>query len=337
MAASRQRWDFFGIDLRSWWLGFCGAWREVFWDHGSGVRAWVDEPVSLYRAGTLLNTGTANVTKAKARAELLPDAMVLIKRLPLPKGLALDLPSLVQGEVLASSPFKTDDTAFGWRLLEGPHRQHEVLLAIVSKSAVMGHLHSLDAHLSVNSVEVWAEDSGKYVVINGFAEQQRDIRYRKRLWQLGGMAVMVALAFLIATSAPMVYKAVQITELEASLAQVQGQVSKSVKLRSSLTAANQRVEQLNTITQSSARPLEPLNRLTQQLGDDASLLSYQQKGHIVTIEGVANNAAELLQRLSQSGHYEDVKPVSAIRAVSRSTKERFKVELMLKPAQAGQS
>lgn len=331
MTTSRQQWDLFGIDLRRWWLSFCGAWREVFWDHGSSVRTWIDEPVQLFGAGQALNLDANNATTNTARAELLPDAMVLVRRLPLPKGVALDLSSVVEGEVQASSPFQSNDTAFGWRVLNHGGGLSEVLLAIVSKSAVMGHLHIVDSDLTANSVEVWAEDNGCYVVINGFAEQQRDIRYRKRLWHLASMGVVISLALVLAVSVPMFFKTAQLANLENSLAGVRDQVQESVALRASLASLNQKITQLNVFTKTAARPLYPLNTLTQQLSDNAWLLSYQQKGRSVTIEGVANNAAALLQQLSESGRYEDVKPVSAIRTVSRGKQERFKVELTLSP------
>ncbi|UTF59835.1 PilN domain-containing protein [Gilvimarinus sp. DA14] len=324
MSEQTSQWVLFGYDLRGLWQSFRGAWREVFWAQGAPLRELIDEPVALKSPdGTteLKGRGSGNIA---ATAILLPDSMVLSKSLIVPRMAGIAPSSVVANEVVAASPFGADDTAFGWRVLDSDASKSVIGVAIVSKSAVMNHVHQSRPEAAVNSIEVWSVVGDQYIVLSGFGEHERNSRYRRRLQKVAVLVSLASLSVLLSVAVPVTYKYYDLASTQAAYYDIQQQAKEIVELRTSLANVNRYIDELNSTQENVSNPMFVLNLLSERLPDDAWLTSFEQEGDSVTIDGIADNGATLMQEISQYPSVQNVRAVSGIRKVGNNDeKERY--------------
>ena len=196
MFESEQNWELFGYDMRNVGRHFVAAWRDFLWAFDSPIRTRLDEAVvvqssegeAVYQAGE-----ACTAVNAECRAILLPDDLVLSRFLRLPMAVESDLDSVISLEVNANSPFSTDDTASGWRVVERGEEFIQVALVIVSRSAAMTYVgRQFDSH-DPHAQEVWVECDGNMVVLEGFGEGMRADRYKRRLVRVPTILSLAAL------------------------------------------------------------------------------------------------------------------------------------------------
>jgi general secretion pathway protein L len=334
--SNKNQWELFGVDLRQLGGLFGRVWRDVFWLYNSPVRKRLDERVTVHR-WPLSVADAQKASEDACQAILLPSSHVLTRRLILPRAALVNLPQVVSAEVAAASPFLPDDTAVGQRVDDSGGKTVVLSLVIVSRSGVMSLLHSLDPSLTTTHFEIWAECEGVNVVVDGFAEQQRNTRYVKRLTRASVYAVVALLAFVALMMLPWLYQGYRYNKIETVLQQSRLEAGKAIQLRNQLSENNTRINELQAEIDAAPSPLAPLVLLTKSLGDDSWLLEYQQAGHQVIIDGYSQDAAELIQQLTASEYFKGVKPLSAIRKVGRDGTERFRLELQPVTGQAGES
>lgn len=329
MATNSQQWVLFGIDLYGLWQDYIAAWREVFWQQGSSMRAAIDEPVqvlSLSNNELTREVAGASASGSQSAAFLLPADMVLDREIRLPKSAHANLAEVVSAEVVASSPFGPDDTAFGWRILENNAAVVIVALVIVSKSTAMGLIHS-DERLALPNLEVWASVNDQYIVLDGFGEQARNSRYLHRLKRLALMLGITLLAACLFFVTPVVYKMQQLKAVEEAYQEVRREAGNIGALRGGLAKKNALIMNLNQELAERVPPQEALSTLTYYLADDVWLTGYKQEGAVVEIQGAASNGAAMMQYLSQQPEFERVRAVSAFRKLGSKDQERFQIEL----------
>lgn len=330
MNTDKHRWSLFGLDLSFYWQVFAQSWREVFWDYSSGVRAFLDQDV--YKVG--MEKGEAKHPSGP-RAYVIDSSLQLVKRIPFANNNVVDIESIVESEVAASSPFLPVDTRFGWRRLpNATGAGFELLIIIVSRAMVNSNLRD-HVEENVEDFEIWAQDDGDVVVVEGFAERNRNKAYGARLKELSFYCAVVVLMSVSILAAPAAYKIYQVHELEQRLSDIDHDARKMVKIRGDVHEKAELLQQLNKWAISAARPVQPLAVLSEQIDEKSWLSSYEQDGRQLVIEGTSDNAATLIKKLSDSAVYLGVSPVAAIRTVGRDGLERFRVELSLPDALEG--
>ncbi|MDO3385242.1 PilN domain-containing protein [Gilvimarinus sp. SDUM040013] len=329
MATNSHQWVLFGVDLKGMWQEYIAAWREVFWQQGARIRSLLDEPVELLelKQGEVVSQSIGSgAADTQACALLLPQELVLDRQIRLPRSAHANLSQVVAAEVIASSPFAPEDTATGWQVMENTGSVIVVALVIVSTSAVMEYVHGTPA-LGDDPLEIWAQVGSQYVVIEGFAETQRNKRYSGRLKKLAVMCACIALAFLVVCITPVFYKLQQLAYVEEAYSEVRLEAGEIASLRGSLAKKNKLIDDLNGLLQSDVQPLQALNLLTYLLADDVWLSDYSQRGSVVEIQGTAVNAAAMMQYLSQQPYFEKVRATSGFRKIGNRDLERFQIEL----------
>lgn len=327
MAKSNQ-WELFGFDLRQLGQFFKRAWLDVFWAYNSVVRKKLDVPVKFCR---LQGDAAPDLPASSAGpcAVVLPDEAVLKRTLVLPRSALTHLDQIVAAEVEASSPFKSMEIAVGTCVSHLPDKKISVKLAIVSRSGVMQWLHNQAPEASAQNYEVWAEYDGDMVVLQGFGESLRDRLYKKRLSVFAANMAMGLVALLVLLALPLMYQSYRLAKVEQLLADSRQQARVAMGYRNSLAGNNAHLAVLQQQIGAGAQPLEPLRVLSQQMDTSAWLGSYQQTNNVVEVDGYAANAAALIQQLTASEAFDEVKSVSAIRKLGREQIERFRLELHL--------
>lgn len=337
MALGSHHWTLFGYDLRTLPAIWSASWREVLWNQDAPLRHRLDEPVAVRDPWIAAQqtpgqkwvgrqTGTQS---SEACAQLLPDQMVLICWLNIPERAEAHLTSALALEVRARSPFPADDTRFGWRIAGREGGVLRVCLAIVSRSAVHSYLERYLTADEMAKTEVWTRVEDIYVVIEGFGEQLRHTRYTrhlKRLFAWCGYALIVSILLM---ALPVGLRAIQLEHYQQELVSVQRGSAEAVRLRNELAKNNERAQEIIRLVHSTANPYDELLQLTYLLDNTVWLTSLEQRGDKLRIDGMAENAAELMQQLSAQARYSDVRAPSAIRRDPRTGQERFVLDITL--------
>lgn len=336
MALGSHHWTLFGYDLRTLPAIWLASWREVLWSQDAPLRSWLDEPVLVRepwvenQAPTTQLVGRATGSQTgEAKAQLLPEQMVLVSWLNIPERAEAHLASALALEIRARSPFPADDTSFGWRVAGRAGGMLRICLAIVSRSAVHTYLERYLEPAEVSSTEVWARVDDLYLVITGFGEQQRHLRYRSHLKRLGGWCGLVLLLSLLLMIVPVGLRAIQLQHYQDELINAQRGSAEAVRLRNELAVNNERAVEITRLVAAAGKPYDQLLHLTHLLDDSIWLSSFELRGEKLRIDGMAENAAELMQLLSVQPHYADVRAPSAIRRDARSGQERFVLDITL--------
>ncbi len=343
MLQSGQNWDLFGYDVRQVFRHWRAAWREFLWGYDSPVKARLDEVlrvsteqgVEYYHAGQrvaspeqALASGSSQVTQS-CEAVLLPDAMVLSRQLKMPLAVESDLDMAMTLEVAANSPFPANDTGSGWRVISRDNNNITVQLAIVSLSATMAYLgQQYDSH-DPKEREVWAGDANTVIVLSGFGEQKRLSRYNKRLIKVASTLGYCAVLLVVLFGAAAGVKYMQLEQLRSSSAEIQALASQAIQNRSDIVKANETIAAVNELMAQRPSPHYELARLSKLLGDDASLLQLSVHGTAMDVRGVADDAAVVVQQLTEEPAYAQVTAPQAITKYFNTGQEQFFLNILL--------
>ena len=327
-----QQWHLFGYDMRRIGQHWQVAWAEFLWGDRSPVRARLDDIVRVddgagsrcYHAGVPVAADDAT-----CQAVILPDSLVLVRALTLPRAAEDELQSVMQLEVAANSPFPVSDTAAGWSLVERIERALQVELAIVSRSAAMRYLgQHYDIH-DVQAREIWALAGEHPIVLRGFGEGDRLARYQRRLLRiatlLGGGLLLLLLILALAAGG----KYLELQQYQALAGRVEREAAEVTRQRESLSAANQTIIAVNDYLREHPDPHTLLARLTRLLGDEAYVAQFTLRGRDLRLRGRAQDGAGVVQELTRQPEFEEVAD-QGIAAVGNTGMEQFNVNIRLR-------
>jgi len=332
VALDSQQWSLFGYDLRAPARQLRAAWNDVLWGPDAVLGRLLDEPVSVrrlpdeqqgcYRAGR-----PVPMTTTRATAIALPDDEVLQRELVLPASAESELQGLVAGEVRAASPFPPDDTRSGYAVVSRTRQTLRIAVAIVSAASVQqwARQHGIEGGLSVQ--EVWAFAGQRPVVIGGFGEHGRAARVSVRLRR--SLSVLLACLAMLLLSAVVLAFAERVITLRVMAAHEALMVSArpALELRTQLGEDERRLQQVLAMQVQNGNPLLAFGLLSELLEDDVSLTRYRLDAERIRIEGQADNAAALLQALTEHAAFTEVRAPMAFARDPRTQVERFALEL----------
>ncbi|MBA6414271.1 general secretion pathway protein GspL [Parahaliea sp. F7430] len=333
MLDASQQWQLFGFDMRNLGRYWQQAWAEFLWGDQSPLRPRLDEVVLLesesgseyYQAGR-----SVQPTATDCQALLLPDDLVLFKRLRVPVAAEAELAAVVALEVSSSSPFLADDTGYGWTRIGRDEQHIHLQLAIVSLSASMRYIGRVyDIH-DLQARELWARSEGEPIVIQGFGETKRLQRYKRRLLRISALLGLCALALLGMLSLAAGSSYIEMRYYNALNESVSAQARDAANMRAALLDANETIRVVNEISATYPSPHVELAKLTHLLGDDAYIVQYLQQGEGLRIRGRAIDAASVVQKLTSAPGYAEVNSPQAITAVGNTGLQQFSLNIQLK-------
>ncbi len=345
MATGGQNWDLFGYDVRQLFKHWRTAWREFLWGYDSPIKARLDEGLIVYtEQGPSYFQGAQRVEERATssgeqsangcEAILLPESLVLSKSLNLPLAVESDLEMAMALEVMANSPFPEGDTGYGWKLGARDESNLCVQLAIVSMSSTMSYLgHQYDCHDPL-AREVWAEVDGAMIVLSGFGEKKRLQRYNKRLVKVASMLAYCALLLVFISGTAAGVKYLELRQLRSLASQVKVQASEAINMRAAIVNANETISAVNQLVSQRPNPHFEMVRLSRLLGDDASILQFNMQGTKLDIRGVADDAAVIVQQLTDEPAYAKVNAPQAITKYYNTQQEQFFLNIELSSDQS---
>jgi len=335
MLDSKNKWELFGYDMAAIGAHWKRAWYDLLFATDSPLRVSFDEIVAAqsqtdtryFQSGVEVQSRRANCA-----AIVLPEDIVLLKTLRLPTFAEDNLADALALDVSANSPFAADDTRSGWRVKSRTDQGLEVSLAIVSASAAMNHISSVTGSHDAKAQEAWAMADEVPLVIAGFGEAHRESLYTQRLvraaaW-LGACALVILAIF--GTSAGI--KAYEASRLEVKFEQATKSAADASKFRTQLTSANETLTAANAVITRFPNPHKELARLTALLPDESHLDQFSVRGHKLQIRGQADDAAAVMQSLTNIEEYASVTAPQAIRKVTKTNKELFYLDIQTQSA-----
>jgi hypothetical protein len=266
---------------------------------------------------------------------LLPEELVLCRRLRLPISAEAYLESALALEVNASSPFLADDTAHGWRITGRDDSHLDIALVVVSVSAVMTYLaRQYDSH-DPRAQEVWVRLEEGLVLLRGFGEHRRDRMYRKRLLRCAAGIAAVAALLLVIAGVSVLSKRAELARFEETAADIGREAAEATQLRASVSRANETIAAVNEVLQSFPSPHLEIARLTALLEDDVSINQFQMSGRQIRLRGRAVDAATVMQKLTDEADYGEVSAPQAIVKVGNTGLEQFSLNINLRSGESG--
>ena len=333
---------FFGMDLGQWsrqWQAAGTALLDL-----PGLR-WLAPRVTVElrqadgrSAAWVMRQGQLTPARAARAAGALPALAlpldtVLERRLLLPPLAAADAAQAVQLDVASASPFLPEQTVAGY----AQHADDATLrvdIAITSRRQVEDALHAAGAD-PAQPPDVWVlpaaagDGALRPIVLRGFGEARRAALLRRGLAQRLGL-LLLGLALLAALAVtPTALVRLRAQQAQQSFDALQKQAAPQIAQREALT---QRVERLRVVGELLDKQLAlppVLDLLTRAVPDGAWLTAIRVEGTKLVLNGQADDAAALVQRLSAQPGVHDVRLASPATRGAGAAKETFIIELHL--------
>jgi len=237
----------------------------------------------------------------------------------------------VELALAGASPFPPENTVWGWRSAP-TEAGSEVELVMAAREHVEDYLTRTVKERYQNEIEVWAwgADGNPPVILNGFGEGLRLARTRRRYWRIGGLVALAACLVLALVASPVLRRHWDVSVFNARFAEAGQQAREAMADRDALTQANVRLEAIAAYANAHPDPQALLGRLSTLLPDSVYLTRFELQGRSVTVAGLADNAAGIMEILSSQPEFDDIHAPSAITRDGESGRESFTIEFRFK-------
>lgn len=338
-----NQWSLFGLDLERFAGSVVLGVRQLLWGSESGLLRRFMPPARLRgdvqrieerdAAGFGLSVDSSEV--AGATAVLLPDDVVLTRRIELPVMAEAELAAIAMLEAEANSPFSKEDTSFGWRVLSRDASQLILILAIASRRAIDSHLGAMlaDSRYDFGEVEVWASHEGKLIQFSGFGEALRKSEYVATLSRSAAKIALLALAVAALVWWPAGALSIKERQLKDMLKETELRAGTATAARTSLIDMEDRLTAASEFYADRLLYDRWLDEVATLTPDSAYLTSMSFDKDRLTISGQAANAAALQTTLASADLLDEVTAPSAFTRDRRTGKERFTLTMQLVTAQ----
>lgn len=336
-------WVLFGIDLSTVGQDWLEAMRRLY---GVAPLRWFelnpaihvlrsDGIAQQWQAGQLqaLNANArANATPAPFLAIELSENLILRRNLSLPNLPSAQIKDAVALDLMSSSPFQADDIAWGYvQMDQGDGVQ--IHSAFASRSQIAQYLNSAAQQYGwpSDSSEVWAFVPGtaQPIILQGYAESLAEqARNKRRLQASVALLVLAGLAGALAIT-PTLQLRQQAIQAETAYQQLLAQTSQLTQERALFTKALDSVAQIKQYNEERINPLEVLELLSDELPEDVSVTSLEIENQTIELTAEADNAAAIIQALSELDSFAEVRSTRPVQQVARANKERFTVEMLI--------
>lgn len=271
--------------------------------------------------------------------ELLP-GQVLRRQLRLPRLARADLARAIELEVASATPFPAERTAYGYAVAADPGDDTVgVELALTSRQEIDKRLQQLAPAARDGAPEVWVLPSGHGhgqrafapLVFEGYGGAQR-----RRLTARGQgqrlLLLLLALALLAAVVVtPTAQARLRAIEAQQAFDRINAEAAPQVAQREQLVRQTERLRAVGRLAEQQLALLPVLDMLTRVLPDSAHLSTLRIEGNKVSLNGLADDTAALVQRLGQEPGVGEVRSPSAATRMGANVKESFTLELTLDP------
>lgn len=295
-------------------------------------------PAAWQVVGDVAQAGTvpsAASGEPPIRALQLPAERVLERRLTLPPLAPADVAQAVQLDVAGASPFGAEQTVWGYSIRRVADERLQVDAALTSRQQVEQSLR--EAQLAdAAPPEVWVLPASapagqplRPIVLRGFGESERARRVRASLRRRLGLAAL-ALALLAAlVVTPTALQRARARQAVQSFDALQKQAAPQLAQREAQLRELERLQNVGQLLDQQLAMPPVLDLLTRTLPDGAWLTGLRMEGDKLVLNGQADDAAALVQRLAAQPGAHEVRLASPATRGAGAAKETFIIELKL--------
>lgn len=260
----------------------------------------------------------------------LPEELFLTKTLSFSYINSEELHGAIELEVNASSPFGPNDLTWGWRLVKSENGIHQIAVVLASRNQIDQFLSGVEQRVGIRPSEVWAfVRPEEPVVLADYGREARESR-RSNARAIGYAltAIMLILAVLLSVS-PTVQLSLRAKEATFAFDSLNRATKDLQEQKNVYLQQVEKLDFLNTLIHSGVDPLWVMERITNVLPDDTSLLALQVNGGKVSMSGQTGNAATLMKIIGSQDGMRDVKaPTPAARPLG-AAKDNFAIEFSM--------
>ncbi len=322
----------FGLDLSGLYRRAVLGFRQVLWGDEVGLRAWLSPAVPSHQLSELeLVASDESLHPETGCRVLLPEAQVLVTRMTLPASAEIFLEEAVAAHVTSHSPFTGEETCWGSKIVDRSDGALAVEIIIVARSTAEAAATAVRRTFAPHEVPfgLSANTDRACVALNGYQDAALDAPYLANLKQyilrLGG--ALVGIAFL--TIIPVIWS-MQTAQQYSDMLQETEQRSKQIAaVRGELVDAQERVSEAGRFFSQQVTFRPWLHRLAAVTPDSVYLNRLSIKDNVLTVSGLAVNAANYQAILVESGIFSDVIAPAAFTLDNRANRERFTLTMGL--------
>ena len=341
MAVTNQ-WELFGLDLSRGIDKLKLGVSQLLWSEEAGLRQRFYPEASLLNAGKEVHDRYAKLVSASERplpqqpkALMLPSDLILTKQIEMPIEAELDLDSAMQFEIASNSPFTSEETCAGWRVVARDDASLRLTYVIAARTAVHDLIarYALDVADSVEQFEIWAGADGHLVQVESAGDIPRNRAYMQQLLQQGKKIGLIVLAVCLMLMLPGAILAARSNQLAEVLALTEAEASAATAARNELVLVENRVLAAREFFADRSLYDQWLHTLSDVTPDSVYLTRLGLEGNRLTISGMAMNAAEYQTKLASSGLVSDLSAPSAFTRDQKTGRERFTLTMRLRSTQ----
>ncbi|MFL2502655.1 MAG: PilN domain-containing protein [Luminiphilus sp.] len=322
----------FGLDLSGLYRRAALGVHQVLWGDEVGLRAWLSPALPTFQLSELERVASDELLNPEIGCQvLLPEAQVLVTRMTLPASAEIFLEEAAAAHVTSHSPFTGEETCWGSKIVDRSGDALAVEIIIVARSTAEAAATAVRRAFAPQEVPfgLSAHTDRACVALNGYQDAALDAPYLANLKQyvlrLGG--ALAGTAFL--TIIPVIWS-LQTAQQYSDLLQETEQRSKQiVAVRGELVDAQERVSEAGRFFSEQVAYRPWLHRLAAVTPDSVYLNRLSIKGNVLTVSGLAVNAADYQAFLVESGIFSDVTAPAAFTLDNRANRERFTLTMGL--------
>lgn len=322
----------FGLDLSGLSGRIALGIRQVVWGDEMGLRAWLSPAVPTHHLTDLeLVAGDESRHPQTGCQVLLPEAQVLVTRMTVPASAEIFLKEAIAAHAESHSPFAREETCWGSKIVDRSSGTLAIEVIIVARSTAEAAAKAVRQTFAPHDVPfgLSAETERACVALNEYQDPALDAPYLTNLQQymlrLG--VALAGIAFL--TLIPVIW-AMQTSQQYRDLLQETEQRSRQiVAVRGALVEEQERVSEAGRFFSEQAAYRPWLHRLAAVTPDSVYLNRLSIKDDVLTVSGLAVNAADYQAVLVESGIFSDVTAPAAFTLDNRANRERFTLTMGL--------
>ncbi|MGH8659536.1 MAG: PilN domain-containing protein [Gammaproteobacteria bacterium] len=256
---------------------------------------------------------------------LLPASECIRKSITLPLAAEENLREVIGFEMDRLTPFHLEEIYFDYRILErdpdGQRLRLELFLSPRAPvDAVTQRLNSWGFKAQAVAFADPAEPSRVTHELTLLADGDTRSAANRELWV---QAALIGLLLFVAFFLPLYLNGEKLTALQEQIAQVRKQAGAATRLRQQLEQLRSGAQYVVGKRKDLPLRIATLDQLARLMPDDAWLNRLQVDGNQITIQGEADRATTLIEKLESSQDFAGARFTSPIRQNIRTSKEQY--------------
>jgi general secretion pathway protein L len=267
---------------------------------------------------------------------LLDRDFALVKDLKLPLAAESNLAQVLSFEMDRQTPFRASNVYFDWQILErdGASGQLRLKLFVVPRPTADRVMRVLtDRGFALAGIDIRDGDRTLGLNLLPLEQRVRTTNRKARLNLVLGGACALLLAAVMAQS--LALRSHQVEELEAAIADVQGEARQVAQIRKQIEDASAAAGFLASRRAESPLAIELLADVTRLLPDDTFLDRLVIGSTNVQMQGKSQNAQQLIEKVNESEMLDAAAFRGSTRLDARSGLEIFEVNARIVPKENG--